>query len=183
MAIHPLGIIDVSNGNNDIEIINATLNKLKKVGLAWCGYSYSWFANMKARALDGEGAADALRVFAECFCLRNGFHANGDQTSSGKSNYTYRPFTLEGNMAFASAIQEMLLQSHTGVIKVFPAIPQKWKNVSLKSLRAMGVFLVDADMKDGKLSLLTVKNEKGGILNLYNSFGKEYKMYINEKRN
>lgn len=183
MAIHPLGLIDVSNGNNDIEIINATLNKLKKVGPAWwCGYSYSWFANMKARAFDGEGAAEALRVFAECFCLRNGFHANGDQTSSGKSNFTYRPFTLEGNMAFASAIQEMLLQSHTGVIKVFPAIPKKWKNVSFKSLRAMGAFLVDADMKDGKLSLLTIKSEKGGILNLYNSFGKEYNMYINEKK-
>ena len=57
---------------------------------------------MKARAFDGEGAADALRTFAECFCLPNTFHANGDQTKSGKSKFTYRPFTLEGNFAFAA---------------------------------------------------------------------------------
>ncbi len=45
----------------------------------WCGYSYSWFGNMKARAFDGEGAAQALKTFAECFCLPNTFHANGDR--------------------------------------------------------------------------------------------------------
>jgi alpha-L-fucosidase 2 len=48
---------------------------------------------------------------------------------------TYRPFTLEGNFAFASAIQEMLIQSHTGVVKLFPAIPSDWKDVSFNTLR------------------------------------------------
>ena len=57
------------------------------------------------------------------FCLPNSFHANGDQTKSGKSKMTYRPFTLEGNFAFAAGIQEMLLQSHAGVVRVFPAVP------------------------------------------------------------
>ena len=96
----------------------------------WCGYSYSWFANMKARALDGEGAAEALRTFAQCFCLSNSFHANGDQTNSGKSRFTYRPFTLEGNMAFAAGVQEMLLQDHTGRINLCPAVPADWKDIS-----------------------------------------------------
>lgn len=96
------------------------MNTLDKYGPGgWTGYSYSWLANLKARAFDGNGAAKALRIFAECFCLRNGFHANGDQSRSGKSGFTYRPFTLEGNMAFASGVQEMLLQSHSGVIRVF----------------------------------------------------------------
>ena len=124
MSIHPLGLIDWSQGGKSQEIIKATLKKLQDFGPDyWCGYSYSWFGNMKARAFDGEGAADALRTFAECFCLPNTFHANGDQTKSGKSKFTYRPFTLEGNFAFAAGIQEMLLQSHTGVIRVFPAVP------------------------------------------------------------
>lgn len=105
MAIHPLGLIDWNQGEKSQNIIKATIKKLEDCGPDyWTGYSYSWFGNMKARAFDGGGAADELRTFAECFCLRNTFHANGDQTNSGKSKFTYRPFTLEGNFAFAAGI-------------------------------------------------------------------------------
>lgn len=118
----------------------------------WCGYSYSWFGNMKARAFDGEGAAQALKTFAECFCSPNTFHANGDQTNSGKSKFTYRPFTLEGNFAFASGIQEMLMQSHTGIIRIFPAVPASWQDISFQDLRAMDAFLVSAEQKVARCS-------------------------------
>lgn len=92
MAIHPMGLIDWSDGEKSQHIIRATLKRLDEVGPDyWTGYSYSWLANMKARAFDGKGAAQALRTFAECFCLKNTFHANGDQTKSGKSRFTYRP--------------------------------------------------------------------------------------------
>jgi alpha-L-fucosidase 2 len=116
--------------------------------------------------MDGEGVAKALKIFAEHFCLPNTFHANGDQTRQGYSNYTYRPFTLEGNFAFAAGIHEMLIQSHTGVIRLFPAIPESWKDVSFDRLRTVGAFLVSAQRKDGKISSITVESEKGGILRL-----------------
>lgn len=167
MSIHPLGLVDWSQGKESQEIIKATLKKLEDFGPDyWCGYSYSWFGNMKARAFDGEGAADALRTFAECFCLSNTFHANGDQTKSGKSRFTYRPFTLEGNFAFAAGIQEMLLQSHTGVIRLFPAVPADWKDVSFNRLRAMGAFLVSAEKQGGALRLVRISSEQGGTVNL-----------------
>ncbi len=102
---------------------------------------------MKARAFDGEGAAQELKTFAECFCLPNTFHANGDQTKSGKSKFTYRPFTLEGNFAFAAGIQEMLMQSHIGIIRIFPAVPASWQDISFQNLRAMGAFLVSTEQK------------------------------------
>ena len=167
MAIHPLGLIDWSDSDDSRRIITATLDALEKAGPDyWCGYSYSWMGNMRARALDGEGAARALRTFAECFCLPNTFHVNGDQSGAGKSQFTYRPFTLEGNFAFAAGIQEMLLQSHTGVIRVFPAIPSSWHNVAFDNLRAMGAFLVSARKTDGTVSNITVRSEKGGQLRL-----------------
>lgn len=163
MAIFPLGLIDWSDGEESQKIIKATVKQLDEKGPEWwCGYSYSWFGNMKARAMDGEGAAEALRTFAECFVLPNSFHANGDQTKSGKSNFEYRPFTLEGNFAFASGIQQMLMQSHTGTIRVFPAIPDSWKDVSFSQLRARGAFLVSAQMKDGQVAHISVYSEKGG---------------------
>lgn len=167
MAIHPLGLLDIHNGQEEKAIIDATLSRLHANGPDWwCGYSYSWLANMEARAGHGEEAAEALRTFAGCFVLRNSFHANGDQTKSGKSNYTYRPFTLEGNFAYASGLQEMLLQSQTGVIEVFPAIPADWKDISFNHLRAMGAFLVSAELKDGKVVSLNVYSEKGGTLRI-----------------
>ncbi|MGZ5453924.1 MAG: glycosyl hydrolase family 95 catalytic domain-containing protein, partial [Candidatus Aminicenantales bacterium] len=171
MAIHPLGLVDWSGGEADQRTIRASLAELDRLGPdGWCGYSYSWLGNMAARARDGERAAQALRTFAECFCLPNSFHANGDQTKSGKSKMTYRPFTLEGNFAFAAGIQEMLLQSHTGVIRVFPAVPATWRDVSFDSLRAEGGFLVSAGKKDGKLVEVRIRSENGGQLRLENPF-------------
>ena len=60
----------------------------------------------------------------------------------------------------------MLLQSHTGTIEVFPAIPQGWKDARFDKLRAMGAFLVSAEMKDGTVVSLKVYSEKGGTLRI-----------------
>lgn len=172
MSIHPLGLIDWSQGEKSQRIIRATLKKLDACGPDyWCGYSYSWLGNMKARAFDGEGAAEALRTFAGCFCLPNTFHANGDQTNSGKSRFTYRPFTLEGNFAFAAGIQEMLLQSHTGIIRIFPAIPGSWQTVSFEQLRAMGAFLVSAVKEEGEVRSVRISPEQGGVCRIASPFG------------
>ncbi len=172
LAFHPLGLVDFSNSENDRALIKNTLKNLEANGSSqWTGYSFSWLGNLYARAFDGEKAADALRIFAECFCSKNSFHLNGDQSKAGHSNLIYRPFTLEGNFAFASAIQEMLLQSHTGKIAVFPALPADWKNAGFDKLRANGAFLVSAQMKDGKTQQVTIVAEKGGNLLLKNPFG------------
>ncbi len=172
MAYHPLGIVDYSTGEKDREIIKNTLKTLDKYGPDYfCGYSFSWLGNLRARAFDGEGAAQALRIFADNFCLKNSFHVNGDQSGKGYSKFTYRPFTLEGNFAFAAGVQEMLVQSHTGVIHLFPAIPKDWQNVRFDQLRTEGAFLVSAEMVHGAVSKVTVFAEKGGVLRLKNPFG------------
>lgn len=167
MAIHPLGLIDWSDGEDARRIIRSTLQRLKDCGPDWwCGYSYSWYANLQARAFNGDEAARSLCDFAQCFCLPNTFHVNGDQSGTGKSRFTYRPFTLEGNFAFAAGVQEMLLQSHTGVVRVFPAIPSDWQNVSFHQLRAMGGFLISAERKAGQLVRLEVFSEQGKPLRI-----------------
>jgi alpha-L-fucosidase 2 len=83
---------------------------------------------------------------------------------------TYRPFTLEGNFAFAAGVQEMLIQSHTGVVRLFPAIPGDWKEVSFNKLRTEGAFLVSAKMKKGKVEEVLIFSEKGEKLNMANPF-------------
>ena len=172
MAVYPLGLLDISSTDAERVIIEKSLSNLVLQGPDnWTGYSWAWLGNLYARTGRGAEAAEALRTFAECFCLPNSFHVNGDQSGTGKSKMTYRPFTLEGNFAFASGIQEMLLQSHRGMIEVFPAVPPEWKDVSFESLRAEGAILVSATMKDGILTRIILISEKGGTVYLKPSFG------------
>ena len=103
--------------------------------------------------------------------MRNSFHCNGDQTDKGYSKFRYRPFTLEGNFAAAAGLQEMLIQSYSGTVRVFPAIPKDWQDVSFDKLRAEGAFVISAECKGGRTVSVTVVAEKGGTLRLENPFG------------
>ncbi len=172
VGYHPLGLLDFSKGKKDQAIITNTVNTLDSIGSdQWVGYSFSWLANLKARAFDGEGAAAALKIFATSFCLPNSFHVNGDQSGKGYSNFTYRPFTLEGNFAFAAGLQEMLLQSHTGTIHIFPAVPKDWTDIGFDRLRAEGAFLVSAKKEKNRVTRVVIESVKGGVIRLKNPFG------------
>jgi alpha-L-fucosidase 2 len=163
MAIHPLGLIDWGDGAAAQRTITASLKELERLGTSeWCGYSFAWLGSMAARAHDGDKAERALNIFATAFTLRNSFHANGDQSGKGYSKFTYRPFTLEGNFAAAAAVQEMLLQSHRGEIVVFPAVPSSWRDVSFRSLRVMGGFLISASKVGGEVRQVEITAEQGG---------------------
>jgi alpha-L-fucosidase 2 len=167
MSIYPLGLLKWEDGAKAQSIIHNSIRLLDSIGPAyWCGYSYAWLANMKARAKDGDGAAKALQIFANAFCSVNSFHLNGDQTKSGYSKFQYRPFTLEGNFAFASGLQEMLLQSYAGFIEVMPAVPAEWKDISFQNLRAEGAFLVSVKKEGGQIDEVKIVSEKGGITKL-----------------
>jgi alpha-L-fucosidase 2 len=70
----------------------------------------------------------------------------------------------------------MLLQSHSGVVRVFPAVPAAWTDASFVSLRTYGAFLVSAKRKKGSVVEVRVTSEKGGLLKLENPFrGGAYK--------
>lgn len=171
MAIYPLGLLDRSQGPEAERTIRASLADLDRHGSSyWCGYSFAWLASLAARAGDGVKAEKALETFATAFVLRNGFHCNGDQTGKGFSKFTYRPFTLEGNFAAAAGLQEMLLQSHTGVIDIFPAIPESWRDTAFHALRAQGAFLISAERKDGKTIRLEITAERGGVCRIHSPF-------------
>ncbi|GAA4406714.1 hypothetical protein GCM10023187_26510 [Nibrella viscosa] len=183
MAIHPLGLIKWEDGPQAQNIIRNSIALLEKIGPGlWCGYSWSWLGNLKARAKDGAGAADALKIFARAFCSPNSFHLNGDQTKSGYSTFTYRPFTLEGNFAYAAGLQEMLLQSYAGFVEVFPAIPATWTRVRFDNLRAEGAFLISARRTPGVPDQVTITSEKGGTTQMKLP-GKNYTVVSSQQAN
>ncbi|MBK7172496.1 MAG: hypothetical protein IPH84_04530 [Bacteroidales bacterium] len=162
MSMHPLGILDFNNEHDRTIMLNSLSNLELRGTDWWCGYSFSWLGNIYARMGMGEKAADVLNIFSRCFCSPNSFHLNGDQCKAGHSQMTYRPFTLEGNFAFAAGLQEMLLQSHAGFIDIFPAIPGFWKDVSFENLRTEGAFLVSASRKNGMTEKFSIQSTSEG---------------------
>lgn len=151
MAVHPLGDLSIEGSDTEEEIVRKSVAHMLKQGTDWwTGYSFSWMATMLARIREPELALDNLRKYEKGFILRNGFHCNGDQSGTGMSKFTYRPFTLEGNFLAMEAIHEMLLQSWGGIVRVFPSVSKEWADVSFTDLRAEGGFKVSAIRKKGE---------------------------------
>jgi len=180
IGLHPFNLITCEGGVQDTQRIEASLAQWDKLGTsAWCGYSFSWMSCLRARVGDAESALRHLDIFCRAFVLRNGFHANGDQTQSGLSNFTYRPFTLEGNFLAAQAVQEMLLQSwsptpgqrDTEIIRVFPATPERWHDVAFTDLRAEGGHKVSARREHNATTWLRVVAGKDGVVRIRDNFG------------
>ncbi|MES2775096.1 MAG: DUF5703 domain-containing protein [Bacteroidota bacterium] len=166
MAIYPLALLDINKESDKVNIENSLKRIEQKGTRAWCGYSFSWMASLYARAYKADSAVRQLQIFASNFCSPNSFHLNGDQKKGQYSGFTYRPFTLEGNFAFAQGVNELLLQSRNGYLQVFPAIPSSWQNVSFTDLRGEGAFLVSAKKENGAFSPVKVVAEHGGNLRI-----------------
>ncbi|MBR5562243.1 MAG: hypothetical protein IKW12_03745 [Clostridia bacterium] len=59
-----------------------------------------------------------------------------------------------------STVNEMLMQSYEGVIRIFPCWNKKM-NASFENLRADGAFLVSSELRNGKISSLEIKSLMG----------------------
>jgi hypothetical protein len=68
---------------------------------------------------------------------------------------------IETPLSAVTTINEMLLQSWGGIIRVFPAVPAQWKDASFHDLRAKGSFLVSAARKNGTTQFIRVKSLAG----------------------
>jgi alpha-L-fucosidase 2 len=128
---------------------------------------------------DAEAALRNLDIYTRAFILRNGFHANGDQTKSGFSTFTYRPFTLEGNFLAMEAVHEMLLQSwsakpgsgENGAIRIFPATPWRWHEARFADLRAEGGHKVSARRENNATTWFRIEAGNTGLLRIRDTFG------------
>ena len=166
IAVSPLGLISCEGEGR--EIIDAVIKDYERLGTGqWVGYTFTWMAHLYALQGNGEKAAEYLNIFWKYFCGPNGFHLNGDFQKKGYSDFTYRPFTLEGNMFGADALQEMLFQMKDGKIRLFPAIPEEWKEkeVSFENFRGENGLMCSAKIEDGILTW-KIRSEKSRTVSL-----------------
>ncbi len=180
MGIYPFNLLNIEGSEADRTVIRATAHDLDRLGvLEWCGYSYTWMAALRARIDEPETALWNLKAYLHAFILRNGFHANGDQTKSGFSVFDYRPFTLEGNFLACAAVHEMLLQSWAahpgsgewGPVRIFPAMPWRWHDASFANLVGEGGHRVSARRVNNGTTWFKVTAGRGGELRIRDNFG------------
>lgn len=91
--------------------------------------------------------------------------------------FSYGGGCLENATATSNTVNEMLMQSYTGVISLFPC----WDinaNASFKNLRAYGAFLVSASVSDGSVKDVKIISEKGRLLRIKNPYYKTV-VYVN----
>lgn len=74
---------------------------------------------------------------------------------------------IETLAAVPLTINEMLLQSYEGIIRVFPNWNRK-KDASFENLRAYGAFLVTSILKEGLIQGVTLVSEKGRVCKIEN---------------
>lgn len=171
MALYPLGLITVEGSKKEQRMIADSIKTLWHYGQGrWAGETFPWVSCIASRARMSEMARHMLKEYADHFITSNTFHVNGDFRQSGASAWTNRTVTLESGFAFAGALMEMLLQSWGEKIRVFPTVPEDWKDISFANLRAEGAFLVSAKRGEGEVLWVEIRSLKGLPCKLVNPF-------------
>lgn len=78
--------------------------------------------------------------------------------------WPFRHMSMESMSVLAAAMNESVLQSHDGIIRIAPAFPGSSRGRF--TLHAVGGFVVSAEIKAGTIAWVCVKSRRGGTCRL-----------------
>jgi alpha-L-fucosidase 2 len=147
-GLHPGYEIDPIKAPKLAEAARKTLEVRGDDGTGW---SLAWKCNFFARLGDGDHALKLLKTqLRPC--------GTGDTVyTHGGGSYpslmcAHPPFQIDGNFGATSGVCEMLLQGDMDTVKLLPALPTEWNDISFKGLCAKGKRKVSLSLRNGKLT-------------------------------
>jgi alpha-L-fucosidase 2 len=134
------------------------------LSMGWIGVTRAWMG-------DGDGALDALlNGWVTSTLKTNGFLTEQSRAPGERAAMGWMQNQLCG---LANGVNEMLLQSHSGVIHVFPALPSSWKDAGFVQLRARPGVLVSAQRKNGSTRWVVLSTAQAQQVKLRNPWPEE----------
>ena len=158
-ALYPGREISEKNNFELLEASKKTLERRLNQGGGHTGWSCAWIINFYARLKEAELANKYLHVLLKNLTFMNLF-------------CVHPPFQIDGNFGGTAGIAEMLIQSHTGIIEILPAIPKAWRCGYIKGLKARGGFVIDFKWDNNEITKLSITSKVGGKCKI--KFGKKY---------
>lgn len=149
-ALYPSDMITPETTPELAAAARATLERRLAHGGGHTGWSRAWIINMWARLHDGEKVEENLGALFSWSTAINMFDM-------------HPPFQIDGNFGGAAGITEALLQSHSGELKLLPALPPSWKSGSA-CLYARGGYRVSFEWQEGKVTRAVISCKEEGEL-------------------
>jgi alpha-L-fucosidase 2 len=118
------------------------------------GWTSAWLIALWARLFEPEKAAAGVRYYLANLVSDNLLHREGDI------------FQIDAPLGMTGGIAELLIQSHTDVIRLLPALPSEWADGSFRGLRARGGLSFDVQWQSGRITAASVASDLGGTIKL-----------------
>ncbi|WP_240159776.1 glycosyl hydrolase family 95 catalytic domain-containing protein [Paenibacillus aceris] len=206
MPIYPIGEI---NKNSEETLRKRAENTLRyaETNTEFGMFQFGWLSCAASRLGKGNTALRLLYEQGIDLSLRsNGLFAEETERWMNYCNITneplYHPHMMEASGEMVAAVNEMLLQSHSGFIEVFPAVPsgepehertiglyehdvekkvrvyEKWDDCAFQGLLAAGAFEISAMRKQGHTKWVKIRSKAGIRVVMRNPFGSDRKVIV-----
>jgi hypothetical protein len=157
LALYPLYQLDPTSAADRDLVVKSVLHWHRiGNGKGLAGYSFTGGTSLYASLGMGNEARDMMHRFLTGSIGISELLPNTHYVESGGRNPV-----IETPLSGAAALMDLLIQSWGGKIRVFPAMPDDWKDSSFHQLRAMDGFLVSASRRNGTTEWVTITSEAG----------------------
>ena len=165
---------DLTAEMSDVEkqVVANSIEHWTRIGMgAWSEWCFPWAALIQTRMGMRESPMVLLDLWRRIF-INEGmttvylprFHGVTAHRYADidRPKETHEIMQLEGTAAGATVIFEMLVHTHGGVTKIFPAAPDVWQEASYRRVPQPGGFEISASRRGGATQTVEVTSLRGG---------------------